>query len=125
MKRNNRHLSFPFRIAPDGRAAQTTSLEDHVRDEIVQMCLTNLSERLFLSGFGGNLRKLVFENMDDATSAMAKSTITQSLSNWLRTRIIIENLDFEVDNEKILFTLSYTIIETAENKTLAFERRLS
>ena len=31
-----KHLSFPFRISSDGRTADVSTLEDHVRDELIQ-----------------------------------------------------------------------------------------
>src|SRR5436190_16601551 len=74
MKPNNgRHLAFPFRIGGDGRAAQVATLEDHVRDELVQLILTNPAERPFLPEFGGGVRRLVFENIQDTTGAMVKA----------------------------------------------------
>ncbi|ASC73030.1 hypothetical protein XM38_039920 [Halomicronema hongdechloris C2206] len=49
---DGRHLSFPFRIAADGRTAQVDTLEQHVRDELIQLILTNPGERLFLPELG-------------------------------------------------------------------------
>ena len=62
---NGKHLSFPFRIGKDGRTAEVTTLEEHVRDELIQLLLTNLGERPFLVEFGGGLRRLVFEPADE------------------------------------------------------------
>ena len=51
---NGRHLSFPFRVGVGGRTAQVSTLEEHVRDEIIQLLLTSPAERLFLPEFGGH-----------------------------------------------------------------------
>lgn len=117
-----RHLIFPFHIEKDGRAAQVQSLEDHVRDELVQLILTNLGERVFLSEFGGGVRRLVFENIDETTAGMAKAMLTQSISNWLGHRITLEDLTLNVENEKIEVDIVYRIAGTEDTRVLRFQR---
>jgi phage baseplate assembly protein W len=117
-----RHLSFPFRIGKDGRAAQVQSLEDHVRDELVQLILTNQGERVFLSEFGGGVRRLVFENIDETTAGVAKAKLTQSISNWLGHRITLEDLTVKVENEKIDVDIVYRIAGTEDTRVLRFQR---
>ena len=34
---NGKHLSFPFRVGDDGRMATVRTLDEHVRDELVQL----------------------------------------------------------------------------------------
>lgn len=120
---NGQHLSFPFRAAPDGRTAQVASLEDHVRDELVQLLLTNPGERLFLPELGGGVRRLVFENADDTTAAMAKAVITQAVSTWLGHRVTMESLNVTVENERIEVDLKYRIAGTEDSRVLRFERK--
>ncbi len=123
MKPNNgRHLAFPFRIGNDGRAIQVATLEDHVRDELVQLILTNPAERLFLPEFGGGVRRLVFENIDDTTGAMVKAVLTRSISRWLGHRVTLENLDVVIENETIAIDLKYRIAGTEDTRVLKFQR---
>ena len=82
-----KHLSFPFRINPDGRTATIASREEHVRDELIQLVLTNLGERLFLPEFGGGARRLVFENINEPAQAMAKALLTEAIGRWLGQRL--------------------------------------
>ena len=89
---DGRHLAFPFRIAADGRTAQVESLEQHVRDELIQLILTSPGERLFLPEFGAGVYRLVFENAGEITAAAAKATISQALSRWLGERVTPEEL---------------------------------
>jgi len=117
-----RHLIFPFHIGKDGRAAQVQSLEDHVRDELVQLILTNLGERVFLSEFGGGARGLVFENIDETTAGVVKAKLTQSISNWLGHRITLEDLTVKVENEKIDVDIVYRIAGTEDIRVLRFQR---
>ncbi len=123
MKPNNgQHLAYPFRIGNDGRAVQVATLEDHVRDELVQLILTNPAERLFLPEFGGGVRRLVFENSDETTGAMAKALLTRSISRWLGHRVTLENLTVNIENEKIEVDLQYRIAGTEDTRVLRFQR---
>lgn len=118
-----KHLSFPFRIGNDGRTAQVGFLEDHVRDEMIQLILTNLGERAFLPEFGGGVRRLVFENVDEATAGMTKAMLTQAISRWLGHRITLEDLKVIVENEKIEVDLKYRIAGTEDSRVMRFERK--
>ena len=123
MKPNNgRHLAFPFRVGADGRALQVATLEEHVRDELVQLILTNPGERLFLPEFGGGVRRLVFENIDDTTGAMVKAVLTRSISRWIGNRVTLENLIVNIENETIAVDLSYRIAGTEDTRVLKFQR---
>ena len=124
MKPNNgRHLAFPFRVGRDGRTRQVETLEDHVRDELVQLILTNPGERLFLPEFGGGIRRLVFENIDETTGSMVKALLTRAISRWLNTRITLESLDVVVENETIDVDLKYRIAGTEDSRVLRFQRK--
>ncbi len=123
MKPNNgRHLAYPFRIGSDGRAAQVQTLEDHVRDELVQLILTNPAERLFLPEFGGGVRRLVFENIDETTGAMAKAILTRAISRWIGNRVTLEDLTVIIENETIAVDLKYRIAGTEDTRVLKFQR---
>ena len=117
------HLSFPFRIAPDGRTAQTASLEEHIRDEVLALVLTAPGERPFLASFGGGARRLVFESAAETTAAMAKAMLTESLSTWLGDRVVVEDLDVIPSDSKIEIDLRYRIAGTEDSRRLRFERR--
>ena len=123
MPNNGRHLVYPFRIGSDGRAAQVSTLEEHVRDEIVQLLLTNPAERLFLPEFGGGVRRLVFEGADEAaTGAMAKAVITRGITRWLGHRVTLESLQVTVENERIEVEIIYRIAGTEDKRVLRFQR---
>jgi len=120
---NGRHLSFPFRIGRDGRAVQVTTLEEHVRDELMQLILTNPAERLFLPEFGGGVRRLVFENIEETTGAVVKATLTRAISRWLGNRVVLEELIVNTVNETIEVDLKYRIAGTEDSRVLRFQRK--
>jgi uncharacterized protein len=119
---DGRHLSFPFRIGSDGRTAEVATLEEHVRDELIQLILTSLGERAFLPEFGGGARRLVFEGTGYTTVTMAKAMLSQALSRWLGHRLTVEDLVVEAENESLLIDLKYRIAGTEDSRRLRFER---
>ena len=116
------HLSFPFRIGTDGRAARVSSLEEHVRDEIIQLVLTSPGERVFLPEFGGGARRLVFEGGGQETAALAKSMLSQALATYLGHRVTVEELTVESTEGTITVDLRYRLAGTEDSRRLRFER---
>lgn len=116
------HLAFPFRIENDGRTAQVSSLEEHVRDELIQLILTNLGERAFLPEFGAGVRRLIFENIHEATAAVTKAMVTQAISRWLGHRITVEDLVVMAENETIEVEILYRVAGTQDTRIMKFQR---
>ena len=121
---SGRHLAFPVRIAPDGRTASRATVPEHVKDEVIQLLLTNPGERPFLPSFGGGLRRLVFEANSDYTAAVAKATIARAVGRWLDTRVELTALDVENRENTLSVGLQYRVIATGEEEALRFEHRM-
>jgi phage baseplate assembly protein W len=119
---NGPHLSFPFRIAADGRSAQVQTLEEHVRDELIQLILTDLGERADLPELGGGVRRLVFEGAGLTTSAMAKAMLSQALSRWLARRVTVEQLDVAGVNDTLTVDLVYRVAGSPDQRLVRFQR---
>lgn len=117
-----RHLAFPFRIGDDGRPVAVQSREEHVRDELLQLILTSLGERAFVPEFGTNVRRLTFENLDQATQSLTKATITQALRRWLGGRVEVEELEVTVSESTLVVELRYRLAGAADSRTLRFQR---
>lgn len=119
---NGRHLAFPFRIGTDGRTVTPANEADHVRDELLQLLLTNTGERPFLPDFGGNVRKLVFEPTSDVLRGVTKARITQGLSQWLGHRLVLERLEVRFEGELIEIEVAYRPAGSADSRVLKFQR---
>ena len=119
-----RYLSFPFRVGSGGRTACVVDVDEHVRDEIVQLMLTALGERLFLPQFGTNVRRLVFENLDDTVAGLTKATIANALSQWLGDRVHVDDLEVGVDQSTITVDLRYRVAGS-DTHTMRFQRKLT
>jgi hypothetical protein len=116
------HLSFPFRVGADGRTEQVQSLEQHVRDELIQLLLTNPGERPYVPAFGGGARRLVFDGLGATTAAMAKAMISQALTRYLQERVTVDTLDVRADEATLTVDLTYRIAGTEDQRLLTFQR---
>jgi phage baseplate assembly protein W len=118
----NRHLSFPFRIGPNGRIAQVTSIEKHVKEELMQLILTNEGERIFLPNFGGNTRQLIFSNVDDSFMLLTRVRLIQTINKWLGHRLTIEDLTFQVVNDNVELFIKYRVSGSIKSNIIKFQR---
>ena len=121
MTASGRHLAFPFRIGRDGRTVPAGSTEEHVRDELIQLLLTDPGERAYLPEFGGGVRRLVFEPVDEAAQGLTKARITRSLSNWLGPRAELEDVDVVVAGETLVVEIRYRVAGDAESRVMRLE----
>ncbi len=119
---DGRHLAFPFHIGTDGRTAARETRAEHVRDELLQLILTNLGEREYLPEFGGNVRRLVFENIDDALRGMAKARITRAVNQWLGHRVTLENLEVRFEDSTFEVDITYRLVGSEDSRVLRFQR---
>ena len=82
-------------------------------------------ERWMLRNFGGNLRKFVFEPLNDITEIQVKSTISDALARW-EPRISLAGSGFGVTTEiipqkkQLIITTTYRILRanTIDNLVL-------
>ncbi len=119
---NGKHLSFPFRVGSDGWMTTVKTLDEHVRDELVQLILTNQGERPFLVDFGGGVRRLVFESADETTGAIAKANITEAINRWLGHRVTLEYINVEIKDSTISVDIRYRLAGTNDLRVLRFQR---
>lgn len=118
-----RYLAFPFRIGKDGRSERVAGLDEHVRDEIIQLILTATGERLYLGAFGTGVRRLTFENIDDAVVGVTKASIANALGEWLGHRVRVEALEVTFDEATLSVNLRYQVNGGSQN-TLSFQRQV-
>ena len=123
MGSSGRHIAFPFRIGADGRSIAPVTDADHVRDEVLQLLLTDLGERPFLTEFGGGVRRLVFEPASDVLRGVTKARISQALSRWLGHRLTLEALEVEFDGEVIDILVKFRPAGTQDSRVLRFQRQ--
>lgn len=88
-------IAFPPRIGADGRLAWSVG-EDHVRESIRIILLTEPSERLMREGFGCGLRRFLFEPNTATTRQLIRERITEAIQRW-EPRVSLEAVEVEPD----------------------------
>lgn len=116
------HPAFPFAIGEDGRTACVAGSEQHVKEEVTQLILTGIGERLLQPDIGTNVRRLVFENLDEVTAGITKATVGQALSRWLGHRVELEELVVETTQSTIAVDLRYRPAGAADARILRLQR---
>jgi phage baseplate assembly protein W len=121
---SGRHLRFPFRLGTDGRPEVPVDLADHVRSEVIQLLLTDPGERDFQPGFGGGLKRLVFEANDDVTAALARARIIKGLNYWLGERLEVKQVETRAEGSVLSVDLVYQLRAGGESQRLTFQHDL-
>jgi phage baseplate assembly protein W len=98
-------------------------MDEHVRDEVVQLVLTSPGERAFLPEFGGGVRRLVFEATGDATAAVAKARLSQALSSWLGSRLTVDEIRVASADATLDLTIRYHLAGSDDARLLQFQHR--
>ncbi len=108
-----RGIGFPPHVGTDGRVAWSEG-GDNVREAIRVILMTEPGERLRLPGFGGGLRRFLFEPNTVATRHLIQDRITKALAEW-EPRIRVESVTVDADPDDVqsaIATITYKLVAT-------------
>jgi phage baseplate assembly protein W len=92
-----------------------------VINSIKNLLLTNHYERPFQPDLGSNVRKLLFDNMDQITASALERQITDTLRNFEpRAQITYMNILPDFDNNSYSVSMEFTIINKTEPISIQF-----
>lgn len=106
-------MAFPPRVGADGRLAWSVG-EDHVRESIRLILLTEPGERLMREGFGCGLRQFLFEPNTITTRQLIRERITEAMKRW-EPRVSVEAVDVEPDPDDprlVAITILFRLVAT-------------
>jgi len=107
------YFDFPFGIDARGRVA-TTAADDHVRDMIYELLLTNPGERVNRPDFGCGLRELLFNPNDEVVAASTQFLVHGALERWLGDLIDVEEVRAISEAEGLVIEVGYIRIADSE-----------
>lgn len=101
-------LAFPIQLAGDGQL-RTAGADDHLRDMVLQVLLTEPGERVNLPEFGCGVARLVFAGNSDVLQATSQFLIRQNLERWLGDRLDLEAVELTPlpDEGRVDVTVTY------------------
>jgi phage baseplate assembly protein W len=131
--RKERFLDYPYRVSGSGIPNTVAAYEhlegspvvvtpdDHLRDLIVQVLLTNPGERVNLPEFGVGIQRLVFAPNSEALHTSTQFLITSNLRRWLGDRIDVEQVtvtSIPGEEQTVTIEIVYRVKVTQERQRI-------
>ena len=104
-------VGFGFPLNGNAVFKPTYTTREQIRANIINFLLTNHGERVFNPFFGGNLRNLLFEHIDNNTLEDLEAKISDDLGR-LFPGVTVQGITFtpNYDENSIFFDLTYEVI---------------
>ncbi len=117
------NVAFPYRF--DGRKRTASAKEaEHIRHLIYQTLFTTPGERVMRPSFGSGLMQLVFAPNSQDLGAATQMLVNGALQEWLADRIVVNDVQVELNDSKLVVVVDYVIRKTQERQTDRFEKDL-
>lgn len=104
-------VGFGFPLNGDAVFKPTYQTKDQIQANLINYLLTNRGERVFNPNFGGDLRTLLFENVENSTVEDLKQIIQEEITMYFPS-VDIKDIEFQnkPDMNEINFILSYEVL---------------
>jgi phage baseplate assembly protein W len=109
-------IAYPYGFDGRGRTA-TATYDDHVRQLIELLLLTNPGERVNRPDFGGGLLQQVFAAGGVDRAAAVELALTAAVTAYLGDVIDVQNLTVTSDDAELLVQLDYVVRSTGQQQT--------
>tara|TARA_R110000796_G_scaffold207565_2_gene323881 strand:- start:759 stop:1166 length:408 start_codon:yes stop_codon:yes gene_type:complete len=117
-------VAVGFGFPMDGNAVFTPTFttREQTKSNILNYLLTNKGERVFNPMFGGDLRNLLFEMIEETTQDELLLMIQDQIGQYFPT-VVIEEIKFEnqPDINLVNFIMTYQIVNFGVTDTLNIE----
>lgn len=114
-------LDLNFTIHPIRKDINKHTQERAVINSIKNLILTNHYERCFRPEIGSNIRRLLFENIDNIVAAQLEREVTETINNFEpRVKIIKLTATASPDENKYSMTLEFYVINNPSPITITF-----
>lgn len=114
--------AFPPSFDEDSKAALLVSAEPDIAQSLVILMGTQPGERVMQPDYGCDLRRLVFEPLNQNTLTDLRDTITRAV-RLFEPRVTLEAVTFDdgdIREGRLLVGLDYTIISTNTRMNLVY-----
>src|ERR1700759_1162601 len=112
-------FGYPFHFDSRGRTA-SASYEDHVRDLVEQLLMTDPGERVNRPDFGSGLLQMVFAPNSPELAAALQFTVQAALEQWLGGLIQVQSLEVTNKDSELRVELNYVVRRTSAQRTETF-----
>ena len=114
-------IDLPIRFSDNenGGFATTSTTIEAVKNNIRNLLNTNLGERLMQPQFGTDLRRIIFEPIDEQVTLKIQDKILDALEIWLPfvqvSNIEIVNQSKDTDNNSVLVNIEFSILKNSSS----------
>ncbi len=115
------NLDFPLHFDERGQTA-TTSRDEHIRDMIELLLMTDPGERVNRPDFGSGLRQLVFDPNSPVLAEALQVSLQAALQRWLGDLIDLDELTVTSEGAELRILLRYRVRDEQASSTLEFTR---
>ena len=125
MKLLSKNINYPISIDRGlGKLSEEPDYEEHVKNLMMQVLLTNPGERINRPDFGCGIKQMIFAPNSQITADLAKITILQALDEWLGSVIDTNEVVNLIDDEAALLEIKQKAaakLTPEERKVLGLE----
>lgn len=111
------NLQFPWQFDSRGRTAESAD-DDHIRQMIELLLLTNPGERVMRPDFGSGLMQLVFAPNSPELAATVEYTMQAAVQRYLGDVIALQRLTVTSEDSTLTILLEYIVRSTGERASL-------
>lgn len=90
-------LQYPFSLSPQGAIAVSTTYPEMVKNQLIDVLMTNYLERAMRPGYGSDLRSALFDPTDILERSDAAKLVAERINNWT-PRVILQSVRFVLDD---------------------------
>jgi phage baseplate assembly protein W len=120
--REFRDLDLNFNIHPVRKDINKHVGDKAIINSVKNLLSTNNYERLFNPIFGGNIRRLLFENLDMVTAIRVEKEIYTTIQNY-EPRVSLQRVSVvpEYDSNAFNVRVEFNIVNRPEPVTITFQ----
>jgi Bacteriophage baseplate protein W len=115
------NIDYPFHFDGRGRTA-TTDDDEHIRDMLEQLLLTNPGERVNRPDFGSGLLHMVFAPNSPELASALQMTTQAAIQRYLGDLIELQALEVTAEDSKLSLLVKYVVRRTNEARTAEITR---
>lgn len=106
-------MDFPYAVDAAGRTARTAR-EDHARDMLEQLLLTDPGERPNRPDFGSGLRGLLFAPLSPEVAAAVELSARAAIERWLGEVLDLLALTATAEESALTVEVTYALRDDPE-----------
>jgi phage baseplate assembly protein W len=90
-------LQYPFGLSPTGSIAVVTTYPELVKNQLIDVLMTNFLERAMRPSYGSDLRSALFDPTDILARADAAKVVAKRINDFC-PRVILQGVKFLLDD---------------------------